>query len=257
MLSSHHAHESTTTPQHRPHHRKSSRTKKVIRNFLPHSHTSHYLQPGDLVLINVPEDLQLLQEVDPCLNGRLAFVQSDNEQEREQCDMQLCDHVLIKLKPLPKPTTTAKSKTTKSIESTKTWGGKRTTLTKTTKKRASGEKSSDGDDGYWSDDFPVTSLDNWMYEQYMKILQRKAKEQEQQQRAQTLNKQVSQVAVDMDQRSYPTLGNIDGEEDEEHDREEDCCLFVPKFCLCLEEHILKQRTALSCHPFHALTNELN
>lgn len=253
MLSSHHAHESTTTPPHRPHHRKSSRTKKVIRNFLPHSHTSHYLQPGDLVLINVPEDLQLLQEVDPCLNGRLAFVQSSNEQEQEQHNMQLCDHVLIKLKPLPKQTKSTTSSTTTSIESTKTWRGKRTTLTKTTKRRVSGEKSSDGDDEYWSDDFPVTSLDNWMYDQYMKIQQ-----QQKQQRAQTSKKQVPQVAVDMDQRSFSTtLGNIDGAEDGENDHEEDCCLFVPKFCLCLEEHILKQRMALSCHPFHALTNEFN
>lgn len=145
------------------------KTKK-IRKFIHSTHASRCLRRGDLVLILIPEDLEVLQTVDASLHGRMAYIMEECSPEKDE--VQLC------LRPLKKTRKTSKSQSRKSNSPTRPCC-----------------------DPSCENEYEVMS--QWMYEQYTNAIQ--------QQNASDLSK------------------------------EEQSIVTVPKFCLHLEECVLRKR----------------
>jgi len=55
----------------------SSTKSAVIRSFVTETHSSSYIKKGDLVLIILPEELEIHGVVDPMMSGRMGYVVSE------------------------------------------------------------------------------------------------------------------------------------------------------------------------------------
>jgi hypothetical protein len=146
------------------------RKSKKVREFIHSVHASRCLRRGDLVLILVPEDLEVLQTVDASLHGRMAYIMDECSPEKDE--VQLC------LRPSKKTRKTIKSQSRKSNSPT----------------RPCCDPSCENE---------YEAMSQWMYEQYTNTMQ--------QQNAGDFSK---------DEQSIVT---------------------VPKFCLHLEECVLRKR----------------
>ena len=64
--------------------------ERIVRHFTTSAHTSEHLRKGDLVVIAIPEEMELLQQIDARLHGRVATIVDVNEQS---------DEVVVELRP--------------------------------------------------------------------------------------------------------------------------------------------------------------